>query len=102
MTSLDALATEADVIALVQGVRLARLIGASPQLDRFRGEEDRRQRAALSTQAELQALVRRSARPTGATGRHLRDGPGQRTPTPSSTPRWPCTAWTGCAWPAPR
>jgi choline dehydrogenase len=64
--ALDALATEADVTALVQGVRLARLIGASPQLDRFRGDETADSAAARST-PELQAYVRSVA----ARRRHL-------------------------------
>lgn len=56
---------EADVIALVQGIRLSRLTAASPQLDRMRGEETAATRGP-STQADLLALVQTIARPTGA------------------------------------
>jgi choline dehydrogenase len=58
------LAADADVTALVQGVRLGRFIMSGPQLDRFRGEEDPDTREAQS-QAQLEALVRASARPMG-------------------------------------
>ncbi len=59
---LNALATEADVTALVQGVRLARFIAASPQLDRLRGDETADTAAAVPL-AALQALVKQAARP---------------------------------------
>ena len=100
MVSLNALATEADVTALVQGVRLARLVGASPQLDRFRGDEAAASRGAHST-PELQAFVEAAAAPAGiwpAPARWARPAP----PTPSSTPVWPCTASTACTWSARR
>jgi choline dehydrogenase len=57
LVSLNVLATEADVTALVQGVRLARLIGTSPQLDRLRSDEVGASRGAIST-PDLQAYVR--------------------------------------------
>jgi choline dehydrogenase len=60
LVSLNALATDADVTALVQGVRLARLVGASPQLDRFRGDEVGASRGAQAT-PDLQAFVRAAA-----------------------------------------
>ena len=60
MVALNALATDADVTALVQGVRLARLVGASPQLDRFRSDEAEASRGALST-PELQAFAKAAA-----------------------------------------
>lgn len=53
----------ADVTALVQGVRLARLIAGSPQLDRWRGDETAGTGGA-QTQATLDALVKAAARPT--------------------------------------
>ena len=62
--SLNALATEADVTALVQGVRLARLIGTSPQLDRLRSDEVGASRGATST-PDLQAYVRGAVAPCG-------------------------------------
>ena len=58
---LNALATEADVTALVQGVRLARFIAGSPQLDRLRGDETADTAAAVPL-AALQALVKANAR----------------------------------------
>lgn len=64
MVSLNALATDADVTALVQGVRLARLVGASPQLNRFRTDEAAASRGAHST-PELQAFVVATAVPRG-------------------------------------
>jgi choline dehydrogenase len=64
VVSLNALATEADVTGLVQGVRLARLVGASPQLDRFRTDEAEASRDALTTPA-LQAFARAAASPRG-------------------------------------
>lgn len=54
------LSAAADVTALVQGVRLARLTAGSPQLDRVRGEESDVTRGPTS-QADLQALVTRLA-----------------------------------------
>ena len=75
--SLNALATDADVTALVQGVRLARLVGASPQLDRFRGDEAEASRSAQST-PELQAFAKAPAVAARASRRNLRDGPGRR------------------------
>lgn len=60
----NVLGTDADVSALVQGVRLARLAIASPQLDRWRGEEPASTAAAVST-PNLQAVVRRLAQPRG-------------------------------------
>lgn len=60
----NVLGTDADVSALVQGVRLARLAVASPQLDRWRGEEPTTTAAAVST-PDLQAVVRRLAAPRG-------------------------------------
>lgn len=64
VVSLNALAAETDVTALVQGLRLARFIGGSAQLDRMRGEESEVTRAAQALQ-ELQALVRKVAQPRG-------------------------------------
>ena len=62
--ALKALATEADVTALVQGIRLARFIAGSPQLERLRGEETAETAAAVPL-PELQALVKRVAAPRG-------------------------------------
>jgi len=62
--ALNALATEADVTALVQGVRLARFIAGSPQLERMRGDETAETAAAVPLPA-LQALVKTVARPRG-------------------------------------
>lgn len=62
--TLNAVATEADVTALVQAVRLARLAIGSPQLDRMRGDE-RPVTAAAQTLPELQALVRSVGTPRG-------------------------------------
>jgi choline dehydrogenase len=62
--AINPLSVDADVTALVQGVRLARLVGASPQLERFRSDEIDASRAASST-PELQAYVRGAARPRG-------------------------------------
>jgi choline dehydrogenase-like flavoprotein len=59
---VNGLATEADVTALVQGVRLARFIAGSPQLDRLRGDETAETAAAVPL-AALQALVKANARP---------------------------------------
>jgi len=69
VVTLNALATEGDVTALVQGIRLGRLVGASPQLDRFRGDELPASAAARST-PELQAYVRSASTPCG----HLAGG----------------------------
>lgn len=54
--SWQTLAAGADVTALVQGVRLARLTAGSAQLDAVRGEESAATRGPTS-QADLQALV---------------------------------------------
>jgi choline dehydrogenase len=62
--STSPLATEGDVTALVQGLRLARLVGASPVLDRLRGDELAATSAAVST-PDLQAYVRGAARSRG-------------------------------------
>lgn len=64
VSALNALATDADLTALVQGIRLARFIAASPQLDRLRGDETAVTAAAVPL-PELQALVRQAARPRG-------------------------------------
>jgi choline dehydrogenase len=64
IVEVNALSDDADVAALVQGVRLARLAFESPQLDRMRGMEAPPSAAAQSP-AELQALVRREARVLG-------------------------------------
>lgn len=64
IVSLNTLATAEDVTALVQGIRLARLVGTSPHLDRFRGDELAASAAARST-PELQAYVKAAARPCG-------------------------------------
>ena len=76
--ALGALATEADVTGLVQGVRLARLIGASPQLDRLRGDEADDSRGAQS-QADLQAFVRAAARARGHVAGTCAMGPASDT-----------------------
>lgn len=55
--ALNLLTTDADITALVQGVRLARLVGASSPLERYRGDESPDSAAARST-PELQAYVR--------------------------------------------
>lgn len=60
LVELRALSDERDVTALVQGVRLARLVAGSPHLDRWRGDEARTSRGAQST-AELEAFVRGAA-----------------------------------------
>lgn len=57
------LSQSADLRALVQGVRLARLIIGGNPLDAFRGEERDDTRAA-SSQAALESLVTSAARPT--------------------------------------
>ncbi len=56
------MATEADVTALVQGIRLARFIAGSPQLDRMRGDETAAT-AAVVPLPELQAFVKQAAQP---------------------------------------
>ena len=61
-TALGAMATEADVTALVQGIRLARFIAGSPQLDRMRGDETAAT-AAVVPLPELQAFVKQAAQP---------------------------------------
>lgn len=58
LATANALATDADLTALVQGVRLARFIAASPQLDRLRGDESPDTAAAVAL-PDLQAMVRR-------------------------------------------
>lgn len=60
-----ALSAQADLVGLVQGVRLARLTAASPQLDRMRGDETDATRGP-NAQADVEALVRNVARATGA------------------------------------
>lgn len=62
--AINPLATEGDLTALVQGIRLSRLIGTSPVLDRLRGDELEASRAAVST-ADLQGYVRAAAAPRG-------------------------------------
>jgi choline dehydrogenase len=62
---LDTLGTDADVTALVQAFRLARLAIASPQLDRMRGDEPASTSRAVAT-PDLQTAVRRMAVPRGA------------------------------------
>jgi choline dehydrogenase len=63
-SAVNALATEGDVTALVQGIRLSRLVGTSPVLDRLRGDELAASRAAVTT-PDLQAFVRGAAVPRG-------------------------------------
>jgi choline dehydrogenase len=62
--SLNPLATDGDLTALVQGVRLGRLIMSGTSLDAFRGDEGAVSRDARS-EAELQTLVRAAASPRG-------------------------------------
>jgi choline dehydrogenase len=62
---VNVLGTDADLTALVQAFRLARLAIASPQLDRMRGDEPAATSSAVST-PDLQAVVRRMAVPRGA------------------------------------
>jgi len=62
--TLNALATDADLTALVQGLRLARFIGGSAQLDRLRGDETADTAGAVAL-PDLQALVKRIARARG-------------------------------------
>jgi len=62
--SLRPLTDDKDVAALVQGVRLARLVAGSPQLDRLRGDETVTSGTA-QTAAALQAFARASAVPRG-------------------------------------
>ncbi len=64
IVSVNALAAEADVTALVQALRLGRLVMTAPALDLFRGAETASTSGAQSA-AQLQALVRASARPRG-------------------------------------
>lgn len=64
VVELNAVSTDADVLALVQAVRLARLTVGSAQLDHMRGGEDTGTAAAQAL-PDLQALVRRIARPRG-------------------------------------
>lgn len=61
---LNAVATDADVTALVQAVRLARLAIGSPQLDQMRGDEGAATAAAQAL-PDLQALVRKIGTPRG-------------------------------------
>jgi choline dehydrogenase len=60
----NSLDTEGDVTALVQGIRLARLVGASPVLDRLRGNELDGSGTAVTT-PDLQAYVRGAATSRG-------------------------------------
>jgi choline dehydrogenase len=62
--STNPLATEGDVTALVQGIRLTRLVGASPVLDRLRADELAASSTAVTT-PDLQAYVRGAARSRG-------------------------------------
>lgn len=64
LVELGAIATDADLLALVQAVRLARLTVGSAQLDQMRGDESSDTSSAQSL-AELQALVRRIGRVRG-------------------------------------
>ena len=64
LVSVNALTTAADMTALVQGVRLGRMIMTGSALDRFRGDEAAAT-AAAQTAAELQGLVRAIATPLG-------------------------------------
>ena len=98
--SLNALATDADVTALVQGVRLARLVGASPQLDRFRGDEAEASRSAQST-PDLQAFATAAAVARGHLAGTCAMGPAGATDAVVD-PGWPCTASMASTWSAPR
>jgi choline dehydrogenase len=62
--SLNTLATDADVTALVQGLRLGRMLMTGSALDPFRGAEAASTADAL-TAAALPGLVRDVARPRG-------------------------------------
>ena len=62
--SIGALATEADVTALVQGLRLGRMIMTGSSLDPFRGDETSATAAASDT-AALSRAVRALASPRG-------------------------------------
>lgn len=62
--ALDALASEADVTALVQGLRLGRMIATGVPLDAWRGDETRATAAATTT-PDLQARVRALAATCG-------------------------------------
>jgi choline dehydrogenase len=66
-TAVNGLATEGDVTALVQGIRLSRLVGTSPVLERLRGDELSASRAAVST-PDLQAFVRDTLAVHGVSG----------------------------------
>lgn len=62
--AVNALATEADLTALVQGIRLARFIAGSAQLDRLRGDETAATAAAVPL-PDLQALVKKAVQARG-------------------------------------
>jgi choline dehydrogenase len=62
--STNVLGTDADLVALVQGVRLARLVGESPQLDRMRSDEREPSRTAQAL-PELRSFVRATATARG-------------------------------------
>ena len=64
VVSLNALSTAADMTALVQGLRLGRMVMTGAALDRFRGEETAATAAAQAA-ADLPALVRAVATPRG-------------------------------------
>lgn len=61
---LNALTTAADMTALVQGLRLGRMVMTGTALDRFRGEETAAT-AAVQAAADLPGLVRAVAAPRG-------------------------------------
>lgn len=65
LVSPNGLATDADRTALVQGIRLARFIVNSAQLDPMRGDETADTGAATAL-PELQALARAAAHPRGS------------------------------------
>jgi choline dehydrogenase len=71
---INALGVDADVTALVQAFRLARLAMASAQLDRMRGDEPATTSGAVST-PDLQAIVKRMAVPRGALAGSCAMGP---------------------------
>lgn len=64
VVSLNALSTAADMTALVQGLRLGRMVMTGTALDRFRGEETATTAVAQAA-ADLPGLVRAVATPCG-------------------------------------
>ena len=95
------LAERRDLDTLIEGVKIGREIFAGERLRslsrrrvpaRRRGEDRRRDRA----------VDPRHVRDDLSPGRHLQDGPGQRSDGGRRPPAAACTASQGCAWSTPR